>query len=99
VERLFQITRLAKTPGSKNLGIGPNRHHTKYFFGINFGQDLTPAVGAQKWPFLGKVAPLFYRTPANCCIFGFSQWISPVVETKKKQLFDEWKSVVKNSWS
>jgi hypothetical protein len=24
-------TRLAKTPGPLNLGISPNRHHTKYF--------------------------------------------------------------------
>jgi hypothetical protein len=30
VERLFEKTRLAKTPGSQNLGIDPNRHHTKY---------------------------------------------------------------------
>jgi hypothetical protein len=31
VERLCEITRLAKMPGSYNLGIGPNRHHIKYF--------------------------------------------------------------------
>jgi hypothetical protein len=40
---------------------------------FEFGQGLTPPVGARKWQFLGQVAPLFYRTPENCWIFGFSQ--------------------------
>jgi hypothetical protein len=40
---------------------------------FEFGQGLTPPVGAQKWPFLNQVALLFYRTPGNCWIFGFSQ--------------------------
>jgi hypothetical protein len=40
---------------------------------FEFGQGLTPPVGARKWPFLGQVATLFYRTPGNCWIFGFSQ--------------------------
>jgi hypothetical protein len=49
---------------------------------------------------LGQVAPLFYRMPGNCWIFGFSQWISQGwIETKKKQIFDEWKLVVRKSWS
>jgi hypothetical protein len=57
---------------------------------FEFGQGLTPPVAAGKWPFLGQVAPLFYKTPGNCWIFEFSQTISPGwVETKKKLLFDE----------
>jgi hypothetical protein len=40
---------------------------------FELGQGLTPPVGAQKWPFLGKVAPLLYRTPENGWIFGFLQ--------------------------
>jgi hypothetical protein len=40
---------------------------------FEFSQGLTSPVGARKWPFLGQVAPLFYRTPGNCWIFGFSQ--------------------------
>jgi hypothetical protein len=31
VKRLFEKTRIAKTLGSQNLGIGPKRHHTNYF--------------------------------------------------------------------
>jgi hypothetical protein len=27
----FAKTQLSKNPGSQNLGIGPNRHNTKYF--------------------------------------------------------------------
>jgi hypothetical protein len=57
---------------------------------FEFGQGLTLPVGARKWPFLSQVAPLFYKTPGNCWIVGFSPLISPEwVETKKKQLFDE----------
>jgi hypothetical protein len=65
---------------------------------FEFGQGLTLSVGARKLPFLGQVAPLFYRTPGNCWIFGFLQLISPGrVKTEKKQLFDERKSVVRKS--
>jgi hypothetical protein len=70
VERVFEKTRLAKTTGSLNLGIVPKDIIQNIF---EFGQGLTPPVGARKWPFLGQVAPFFYRTPGNFWIFGFSQ--------------------------
>jgi hypothetical protein len=62
---------------------------------FGFGQALTPPFGARKWSFLGQVAPLFYRTPRNGWIVGFSQQISPGwVETKKK-----WLLTNENWWS
>jgi hypothetical protein len=70
VERFFEITRLAKTPrGLKTLLLVPIDTKQNIF---EFGQGLPP-VGARKLPFLGQVAPLFYGTPGNCWIFGFSQ--------------------------
>jgi hypothetical protein len=68
VERLFEKLRLAKSRGFKTLVLVPIDAIQIFF---EFGQGFTPPVGAQKWPFLGQVAPLFYRTPGNCWIFGF----------------------------
>jgi hypothetical protein len=65
VERLFKKTRLAETPGLKTLVLVPY----KIFLNL---VKVDPPVGARKWPFLDQVAFLFYRTPENCWIFGFS---------------------------
>jgi hypothetical protein len=63
---------------------------------FEFGQGLTSPVRVRKLPFLGQVAPLFCRTPGNCWIFGFSQWISPGwVKTKTANSF----LTTENRWS
>jgi hypothetical protein len=80
VKRFFENRRLAKTPGFKTLVLVSIDTIQNNF---EFGPGLTLPVGARKWPFLGQVESLFYRTPGNYLRF-FTMNQSRGVETRKK---------------
>jgi hypothetical protein len=56
---------------------------------FEFGQGLTPPVGAQKWAFLSKVAPLFYMNELMLFIDSF---VPPGV-SKTEDPAVSWRSV------